>query len=238
MCIAENIVRVRERIDAAVRRAGRSSADIELMAVTKVVSPDQIRKAYAAGIHSFGENRVQEFAGKRDALRDLSAVQWHMIGHLQTNKASHAAKLFDTVDSVDSVRLARKLDSAARELGTKLPVLIEINIGGEQAKSGITPDSPELNQLLNLAPELSSLEFRGLMTVPPYHDDPKQSRPYFRRMRELFQEISRKQLPAIRMEVLSMGMSHDLEIAIEEGSTCVRVGTAIFGKRESVRSTA
>jgi hypothetical protein len=238
MCIAENIVRVRERIDAAVRRAGRSSADIELMAVTKVVSPDRIRKAYAAGIRLFGENRVLEFAEKRDALRDLSAVQWHMIGHLQTNKASHAAKLFDAVDSVDSVRLARKLDSAARELGTKLPVLIEINIGGEQAKSGITPDSPELNQLLNLAPELSSLEFRGLMTVPPYHDDPQQSRPYFRRMRELFQEISRKQLPAIRMEVLSMGMSHDFEIAIEEGSTCVRVGAAIFGERESVRGTA
>jgi len=237
MCIAENIVRVRERIDTAVRRARRSSADIELMAVTKVVSPDQIRKAYAAGIHSFGENRVQEFAGKRDALRDLSAVQWHMIGHLQTNKASHAAKLFDAVDSVDSVRLARKLDSAERELGTKLPVLIEINIGGEQAKSGITPDSPELDQLLNLAPELSSLEFRGLMTVPPYHDDPKQSRPYFRRMRELFQEISRKQL-SVRMEVLSMGMSHDFEIAIEEGSTCVRVGTAIFGERKSMRSKA
>ena len=238
MCIAENIVRVRERIDAAVRRAGRSSADIELMAVTKAVSADPIRKAYEAGICVFGENRVQEFAGKRDALRDLSAVQWHMIGHLQTNKVSHAAKLFDAVDSVDSVRLARKLDSAARELGTKLPVLIEINIGGEQVKSGITPDSPELNQLLNLAPELSSLEFRGLMTVPPYHDHPKQSRPYFRRMRELFQEISRNQLPAIRMEVLSMGMSHDFEIAIEEGSTCVRVGTAIFGERESVRSTA
>jgi PLP dependent protein len=236
--VAENIARVRERIDTAASRARLNPADIQLMAVTKAVPADPIRKAYEAGIRVFGENRVQEFAEKHDALRDLSAAQWHMIGHLQSNKASHAAKLFDAVDSVDSVRLARKLDSAARELGTKLPVLIEINIGGEQAKSGIPTDSPELNQLLNLTPELSSLEFRGLMTVPPYHDDPEQSRPYFRRMRELFQEISHRQPPAIRMEVLSMGMSHDFEIAIEEGSTCVRVGTAIFGERESVRSTA
>jgi pyridoxal phosphate enzyme (YggS family) len=236
--VAENIARVRERIDAAARRARRIPADIQLMAVTKTVSTDQIRKAYEAGIRVFGENRVQEFGEKRDALRNLSAAQWHMIGHLQTNKASHAARLSDAVDSIDSVRLARKLDSAAQELGKKLPVLIEINIGGEQAKSGIAPDSGELNQLLSIAPELSSLEFRGLMVVPPYHDDAEQSRPYFRRMRELFQEISRPQLPAIRMEVLSMGMSHDFEIAIEEDSTCVRVGTAIFGERKSMRSKA
>jgi pyridoxal phosphate enzyme (YggS family) len=237
MCIAENIARVRERIDAAVHRAGRSPTDVELMAVTKVVSPDQIRKAYAAGVRAFGENRVQEFAGKHDALRDLAAAQWHMIGHLQTNKSSRAAEIFNAVDSIDSIRLARKLDSAAQELGKKLPVLIEINIGGEEAKSGIAPDSPELNQLLSIAPELSSLEFRGLMTVPPYQEDPEQSRPHFRRVRELFQEISRRQL-SVRMEVLSMGMSHDFEIAIEEGSTCVRVGTAIFGERKSLRSPA
>jgi PLP dependent protein len=238
MCIAENIARVRERIDAAARRALRSSTNIELMAVTKVVSPDQIRKAYAAGIRAFGENRVQEFAGKCDALRDLSAARWHMIGHLQTNKAAHAAELFHAIDSIDSVRLVHKLNSAAQELGKKLPVLIEINIGGEQAKSGIGPDPAELNQLLSMASELPSLEFRGLMTVPPYRDDPEQSRPYFRRMRELFEEISRRQLPPIRMEVLSMGMSHDFEIAIEEGSTCIRIGSAIFGERKSVRSEA
>jgi pyridoxal phosphate enzyme (YggS family) len=238
MCIAENIARVRERIEAAARRAGRNCTDIELMAVTKVVSPDRIRAAYAAGIRAFGENRVQEFAGKCDALRDLSTAQWHMIGHLQSNKSYRAAELFGAVDSVDSVKLARKLDSAAQELGKKLPVLIEINIGGEEAKSGIAPDSSELNQLLSIAPELTSLEFRGLMTVPPYYEDPEQSRSHFRRMRELFQEISRRQLPAIRMEVLSMGMSHDFEIAIGEGSTCVRIGTAIFGERQSVRGTA
>ena len=238
MCIADNIARVREQIDAAARRAHRSSTDIELMAVTKVVSPDQIRKAYAAGIRAFGENRVQEFAGKCEALRDLPAAQWHMIGHLQSNKASRAVELFDAVDSLDSVRLAHKLNSAAKELDKKLPVLIEINVGGEQAKSGIAPDSPELDQLLSSAPELASLEFRGLMAVPPYSDDPDHSRPYFQRMRELFEVISRRQLPAIRMAVLSMGMSHDFEIAIEEGSTCVRIGTAIFGERQSVRSPA
>jgi len=208
------------------------------MAVTKVVSPDQIRQAYAAGIRAFGENRVQEFAGKCEALRDLPAAQWHMIGHLQTNKAPRAAELFHALDSVDSIRLARKLDSAAQELAKKLPVFIEINIGGEQAKSGIAPDSPELEDLLSSAPELASLEFRGLMAVPPYNDDAEHSRPYFRRLRELFEEISRRQLPAIHMEVLSMGMSHDFEIAIEEGSTCVRIGTAIFGERQSVRSPA
>jgi pyridoxal phosphate enzyme (YggS family) len=234
--VAENIARVRERIDEAARRARRNPANIELMAVTKEVSADPIRKAYEAGIRVFGENRVQEFGGKCDALRDLSASQWHMIGHLQTNKVNHAAKLFDAVDSLDSVRLTRKLNSAARELGKKFAVLIEINIGGEQAKSGTAPDSAELNQLLSIAPELSSLEFLGLMTVPPYHDDPEKSRPYFRRMRDLFQDISRRQLPAMRMEVLSMGMSDDFEVAIEEGSTCVRLGTAIFGERKSVRS--
>src|SRR5579864_7914514 len=143
MGIADNIARIREQIDAAARRAHRSSTDIELMAVTKVVSPDQIRKAYAAGVRAFGENRVQEVAGKRDALRDHTAAQWHMIGHLQTNKASRAVELFDAMDSVDSIRLARKLDSAAQEVNKKLPVLIEINIGGEQAKSGIAPDSQE-----------------------------------------------------------------------------------------------
>ena len=236
--VAENIARVRERIDAAARRAHRGSTDIQLMAVTKVVSPDQIRKAYAAGIRAFGENRVQEFAGKRDALLDMSGAQWHMIGHLQTNKVSSAIELFDAVDSVDSVRLGRKLNAAADQTSQKLPVLIEINIAGETAKSGLARDSSELNELLNLAPELTSLEIRGLMTVPPYHDDAEQSRPYFRRMRALFQEISHSQLPAVRMEVLSMGMSHDFEIAIEEGSTCVRIGTAIFGERKSVRGPA
>lgn len=238
MSIAENIARVRERIDSATRRARRNPADIELMAVSKTFRPELIREAYEAGIRLFGENRVQEFETKAETTRDLKGTRWHMIGHLQTNKAGRAAELFGGVDSVDSVRLARKLNSAAQESGKKLAVLIELNIGGEQAKSGLAPDSVELNQLLTVAPELSSLEFRGLMTVPPYSDDAEKSRPYFRHLHKIFTEISERQLPAIRMEVLSMGMSHDFEIAIEEGSTRIRVGTGIFGERKSVRSTA
>ena len=163
-------------------------------------------------------------------------AEWHMIGHLQTNKAAKAAELFAHIDSVDSLRLAQKLNSAAAELGKKLPVLIEINIAGEAAKSGLAPGSAGLEELLKAAPELSSLDIRGLMTVPPYHDDPEQSRPYFRKMRDLFGQIASRKFPAIRMEVLSMGMSHDFEVAIEEGATCVRVGTAIFGTRPPLRS--
>ena len=201
------------------------------MAVTKTVPPERIREAYDAGQRLFGENRVQEFATKADGLRNLAEAEWHMIGHLQSNKAVKAAELFAHVDSVDSLRLAQKLNTAASQLGKKLSVLIEINIGGEQVKNGVAPDSAELEHLLTGAPEFSSLEFRGLMTVPPYNDDPEQSRPYFRRMRELFGQIAQRNLASIGMGVLSMGMSHDFEVAIEEGSTCVRIGTAIFGDR-------
>ena len=154
-----------------------------------------------------------------------------MIGHLQTNKAGKAAELFTAVDSVDSVKLAEKLDAAARNMGHKLGVLIEINVGGESAKSGVAPDSHELEELLQAAPRLEALEFRGLMTVPPFTDNPEEARPYFRKLRDLRDSISKRKLPTIGMNALSMGMSHDFEVAIEEGSTCVRVGTAIFGER-------
>ncbi len=233
MSIAENVTRARERVAAATIRSGRKPEEITLMAVTKTFPPEQINQAYAAGLRVFGENRVQELSGKAPALRDLRDAEWHMIGHLQTNKAAQAAELFGHIDSVDSVRLARKLNSAASDLGKKIAVLIEINVGGEAAKSGLAPDSQELQDLLNAAPDLPFLEFRGLMAVPPYSDNPEQSRPSFRRMRELFRSVGSRELPAIRMEVLSMGMSHDFDVAIEEGATCVRIGTAIFGERES-----
>jgi pyridoxal phosphate enzyme (YggS family) len=236
MSITENLVRVQERIAAASLRFGRKPEEIKLLAVSKTFPPGQIRAAYDAGLRIFGENRVQEFSGKLSALRDLRDAEWHMIGHLQTNKAAQSAQLFSHVDSVDSVRLARKLNSVAVDLGKKIPVLIEINIGAEAAKSGVAPDSTELEDLLNAAPGLPSLDFRGLMTVPPYNDDPEQSRPYFRKMRELFHYIGARALPAIQMVTLSMGMSHDYEIAIEEGATCIRIGTAIFGERESLGS--
>jgi pyridoxal phosphate enzyme (YggS family) len=231
MSIPENIAAVRERLAAAAQRAGRRPEDIALMAVTKTHPPERIREAYAAGLRLFGENRVQEFSGKAAALADLTGADWHMIGHLQTNKTGKAAELFSAVDSVDSVKLAEKLDAAARALNKKLSMLIEINLGGEAAKSGVAPDSRDLEDLLQSAPRSEALEFRGLMTVPPFTDDPERARPYFRRLRELRDAIGARKLPAIRTDVLSMGMSHDFEVAIEEGSTCVRVGTAIFGTR-------
>ena len=232
MSTSDNIAAVRERVAAAARRAGRRPEEIALMAVTKTHPPERVREAYAAGLRIFGENRVQEFAGKAGALADLAGASWHMIGHLQTNKAGKAAELFDAVDSVDSVKLAEKLDAAARSLGKRLGVLIEVNVGGEAAKSGVAPDSRELEELLLAAPRFESLEFHGLMTVPPFSDNPEEARPYFRRLRALRDAIAGRKLPAIRMDSLSMGMSHDFEVAIEEGSTCVRVGTAIFGERK------
>ncbi len=169
MTIAENIAAVCERVDQCARRAGRHSGDVALMAVSKTHPPELIREAYASGVRLFGENRVQEFAGKAGALADLAEAEWHMIGHLQTNKAARAAELFGAVDSVDSMKLAEKLDAAARALGKKLSVLIEINVGGEAAKSGVAPGSGELEELLLSAPQFHGLEFRGLMTVPPVH---------------------------------------------------------------------
>ena len=231
MSIAENIAAVRERVAEAALRAGRRPEEIALMAVTKTHGVERIREAYASGLRLFGENRVQEFAGKAGALSDLGGADWHMIGHLQTNKTGRAAELFSAVDSVDSVKLAEKLDASARSLGKKLSVLIEINVGGEAAKSGAAADSRGLGELLLAAPRLEALEFRGLMTVPPFTDDPEEARPYFRKLRELRDAISARRLPGIGMDVLSMGMSHDFAVAIEEGSTCVRVGTAIFGER-------
>jgi pyridoxal phosphate enzyme (YggS family) len=231
MSIAENIAQARERIAAAAQRAARNPERITLMGVSKTFPVESIREAYAAGLRIFGENRVQEFAGKADALRDLSDAEWHLIGHLQTNKAAKAAELFDAVDSVDSARMAEKLNAFAESSGKILSVLIEINVGGETAKSGIAPVSSELEQILQGAPQWGNLKINGLMTVPPYTEDPEGSRPYFRQLRQTRDSIAARALPQIGMAVLSMGMSHDFEVAIEEGATCVRVGTAIFGER-------
>jgi hypothetical protein len=231
MSISENIAAIHERIASAAQRARRRPEEIKLMAVSKTHPAERIREAYAAGLRLFGENRVQEFSGKADALADLVDAAWHMIGHLQTNKVGKAVEFFGAVDSVDSVKLAEKLDAAARVLGKKLAVLIEINVGGESAKSGVAADSQELENLLLAARRFEALAFRGLMTVPPFTDDPEGARPYFRTLHVLRDAITARKLPAVGMDVLSMGMSHDFEVAIEEGSTCVRVGTAIFGER-------
>src|SRR6266481_757717 len=222
MSIAENVAEVRQRIAVAAGRAGRNPAEVTLMAVSKTLPPERIREAYNAGLRIFGENRVREFASKAGMLLDLDQAEWHMIGHLQANKAGPAAEAFAAIDSLDSLRLAEKL-------GKKLSVLIEINVGGESAKSGLSPDADELEELLTGAPRLKQLEFRGLMTVPPFTEDAGEARPYFRKLRALRNQLAAQHFPAVFMDVLSMGMSHDFEVAIEEGSTCVRVGTAIFG---------
>jgi len=235
MGIADNIARVQERIVAAALQAGREPSEITLMAVSKTFPPEKIAEAQAAGLRVFGENRVQEFAGKIAGLRRLAGAEWHLIGHLQSNKATKAAELFDAVDSVDSLKLTERLNDAAGRLGKKLRVLIEVNVGGEAAKSGVALDSAELEAILSAAPRLENLEILGLMTIPPLSEDPQGARPYFRRLRELRGAIAARRPPGVSMAVLSMGMSHDFEVAIDEGSTCVRVGTAIFGERHKAQ---
>jgi PLP dependent protein len=231
MSIAENIGRVMERIATAAKRAERNPDEVTLIAVSKTFPAKSILEAYAAGLRIFGESRVQEFMGKVGDVSSLTGAEWHMIGHLQTNKAAKAAELFSAIDSVDSLRLAEKLNSAAEQLNKTLSVLIEINVGGEAAKTGIAPNSQELNNILQAAPRLKNLRIAGLMTVPPFTENTEGARPFFRKLRELRDQIARQHLPNINMDILSIGMSHDFEIAIEEGSTCVRIGTAIFGDR-------
>jgi PLP dependent protein len=231
MSIAENIARVQHRIAVAAARAARNPNEITLMAVSKTFPAEKIREAHTAGLRVFGENKVQEFSTKAPALRDFSGAKWHFIGHLQTNKAAKATELFDAVDSVDSVRMAEKLNACAESAGKTLGVLIEINVGEESAKSGVAPGSNELEQILQAAPRWHNLKISGLMAIPPYSEDPEATRPHFRHLRQIRDNISARNLPQIALPVLSMGMSHDFEVAIEEGSTCVRVGTAIFGVR-------
>ncbi len=227
MELEENITRLQERIAAASYRSGRRPEDIRLVAVSKNVAPTLIRRAYEAGLREFGENRVQEAAAKRSALSDLTCV-WHLIGHLQTNKAKTARELFHWVHSVDSTRVAQKLHQAAVCSGDRLPVLIQVRLGDEPTKSGV--QESELFGLIEEVARLDTLELRGLMTLPPYYEDPDQVRPLFRRLRELAR-TAESASPNVHLPELSMGMSHDFEAAIEEGATIVRVGTALFGER-------
>ncbi len=231
MCIVDNLSAIHERIALAAGREGRNPNEIALMAVTKTFPAETIIEAYEAGQRLFGENRVQEFAEKIGGLADLRDAEFHMIGHLQSNKAAKAVEMFHGVDSLDSTKLAERLNTAAGQLGKTLEVLIEINVGGEEAKSGIAPNSPQLENILVATPEWQNLRIRGLMTVPPFTEDPEGARPYFRQLRELRDRLAARCLPSVNLNVLSMGMSHDFEVAIEEGSTCLRVGTAIFGTR-------
>jgi pyridoxal phosphate enzyme (YggS family) len=231
--VAANVAGIRERIARAAERAGRRAEEITLVAVSKTFSADAIRAAYGAGLRQFGENRVQEFEGKRAALNDLDAT-WHMIGHIQGNKARKVAELFSRVDSLDRLSIAEKLDAAFAEgaAGKRLAVLIEVNLGGEKTKSGV--EVAAVAQLAgDVAQNCSHLELHGLMTIPPYADDPDQARPYFRKLRDLRDQL--RHTIGLELPVLSMGMSHDFEVAIEEGATEIRIGTAIFGERRKLR---
>ena len=226
MSIKDNLSRLQEQIAEACRRAGRAESDVALMAVSKVHPVEVILEAYAAGQRLFGENRVQEFQEKAKHLTGLGDAEFHLIGPLQSNKTSRAAELFQAIDAVDSLRIAQRLDSAAATLGKKLPVLVEVKLSHEESKHGVA--AADLPALLDAASGLESIEVVGLMTVPPWSVDAELARPYFRELRRLRDE-SRKMHP--KLTQLSMGMSNDFSVAIEEGSTCVRLGTAVFGKR-------
>jgi pyridoxal phosphate enzyme (YggS family) len=231
--VGENLARIRARIAAAAQRAGRESGEVTLIGVSKTHPAEAIRAAYAAGLRDFGENRVQEREGKRTALADLDA-KWHLIGHLQSNKAARAAGLFHSVDSVDAFSLALRLDRARGDAagGERLRVLLEVRVAEEETKSGVS--ATELPALAERVTTLPGLHLSGLMCIPPFLEDVAQVRPYFRRLRELRDQLATQLGQAL--PVLSMGMSHDFEVAIEEGATEVRVGTALFGQRPALKT--
>ncbi len=217
MTVSERLEQVEERIARAAARAGRRREEITLIAVTKTFPAAAIREAYEAGLRDFGENYVQEFEAKRPEVADLAGARFHLIGHLQSNKARRAAELFDSIQTVDTAKLARRLN----EHGRRLEVMIEVRLSEETTKSGVEPE--RLEELVAAVRGMEHLELRGLMTMPPWFEDPERARPYFARLRELAARVS---LPC-----LSMGMSDDFEVAIEEGATHIRVGTALFGPR-------
>jgi pyridoxal phosphate enzyme (YggS family) len=226
--IISNINAIKQKIVAAAQRAGRDPLSIKLMAVTKTVPPERILKAIEAGLTMLGENYVQEAKDKIAAIGDHA--QWHMIGHLQTNKAKYAVKLFDCVHSVDRLELAQELDKRAGQIKRKLNVLIEVNVSKEESKSGT--EKTQALELVRQVAHFPNLAVRGLMTMAPYSDNPENSRPYFKALRDLRDDINRANIAGISMEELSMGMTDDFEVAIEEGATIIRIGRAIFGKRQ------
>jgi hypothetical protein len=226
MSIAENLAHLHQQITEACRRANRATSDVALMAVSKVHPVEAILEAYAAGQRLFGENRVQEFQEKSPHLKDLTGAEFHLIGPLQSNKTAKAAELFDAIDAIDSLKIAQRLNTTAAALGKKLPVLIEVKLSHEESKHGLSAE--ELPSLLAAMNDLESIETVGLMTVPPWSEDAEVARPYFRELRRLRDESS---IRFPRVTQLSMGMSNYFPVAIEEGSTCVRVGTALFGRR-------
>jgi pyridoxal phosphate enzyme (YggS family) len=226
--VRSNLQSVRSRIDAAARRAGRDPSDIRLIAVSKTFSADHVRAAWAAGQRDFGENKVQEALQKIGETSDIE-IRWHLIGHLQSNKAKKAAGAFACIQSIDSVELLQKLDAAAAEQGASPEVLVQLDLAGEDTKFGAGAD--EARRILEAALAAKAVRAAGLMLIPPWNEDQEQTRPWFVQLRDLRDRWLAEGTPPAALRHLSMGMSHDFEAAIEEGATMVRVGTAIFGKR-------
>jgi pyridoxal phosphate enzyme (YggS family) len=226
--IAENLETVRARMAAAAGRAGRDPGEVGLIAVSKTFSANHVQAAWAAGQREFGENKVQEALQKIEATADIP-VRWHLIGHLQSNKARKAAAPFACIQSVDSVDLLQRLDAAAAAAGATPEILVQVDLAGESSKFGAPREAAR--QIVEAALGCRALRLRGLMLLPPWSDDPEQARPWFRQLRDLRQQWLADGVPRDALHHLSMGMSHDFEAAIEEGATMVRVGTAIFGKR-------
>lgn len=232
--IAGNVRRVMETVAGAALKSGRRPEAVRLMAVSKLVDADRIRQALAAGVDCLGENRVQEAQSKKARLAGLD-FEYHLIGPLQRNKVNRAVATFDWIQTVDSLDLARRIDRSAARLGKTVSVLIEVNIGRESQKAGVAEE--ELEELAGKLVDLDSISVQGLMAIPPFWEDGEAVRPYFRKLRQCFDRLASLRLPKVRMKVLSMGMSHDFSVAIEEGSTMVRVGTAIFGRRPPASRT-
>lgn len=227
--LGARIAQIRAEIEAAALKSGRSPQEVTLIAISKTHPASLVRTAIELGLTDIGENRVQEAEQKINEV-GRHAARWHLVGHLQANKARRAIQLFDVIHSLDSLELARRLDRLSREEGREsLPVLIQVDLGHEETKSGV--DEHQLPQLVDNLKELERIQFVGLMTLPPFFDDPEQTRPFFRRLRELRDELRAQNVFGDQRGELSMGMTHDFAVAIEEGATMVRIGTAIFGER-------
>lgn len=229
--IADNLRRIEEKIAQACLRCGRDPKEVTLVAVSKTFPPEIVARAVAAGHRDFGENRVQEAEAKIAAMSSFAGLRWHLVGHLQSNKAKRAAELFDWIHSLDSIRLALKLEQACQALAKRLPVLVQVDLAQEETKFGASRD--EVPGIVAAVSELEWLRLEGLMVLPPYFEDPEQVRPYFAELRSLRDSLERERPGCLGSRHLSMGMSHDFEVAIQEGATMVRIGTAIFGERAS-----
>jgi len=228
LCIKENLDDIYSRIKVAAEKSGRRAEDIKLIAVTKTVDIDRIKNVYDYGILDFGENRVQELLEKYDKLGQL--CKWHLIGHLQTNKVKYIIDKVEMIHSVDSLQLAREIDTRAAKLGKKMNIFLQVNVSGEESKFGVNPN--EVHEFVKIISEFGNISLRGMMTIAPYSHNAEDLRPIFNKLYNIYIDIKSKKLDNVCMDYLSMGMSNDFEVAIEEGANIIRIGTGIFGKRD------